>query len=1254
MPAFIKDGPDIPERLLQAHEDGKVVFFCGAGISSAAGLPDFEGLVKRLYRNLRITLDSHQKEAIKQKQFDRAIHLLESYLAGGRRKVREEIAKILTPSNINHKTISTHKVLLKLARTLDGKTRLVTTNFDRLFEEVIPNTGYRVKCFSAPLLPIPKNMWNGLVYLHGLLPDESDGEDFDDLIVSSSDYGRAYLNERWAARFVSELFRNYTVCFVGYSLDDPVVRYMMDALAADRLRGETPLEMFAFADYSAGKEEQIEGKWKTKNVTPILYKKRNKHACLHKTLHKWAEIYRDGVSGKKMIISQYATTLPSDSPRDFVTGQILWAITDASAAKHFADLDPVPPLEWLKTLSKEQFDHEDLVRFGVAPEDKKDDQLKFSVTRRPSPYKLSSWMCLVDTGGKRSKMDAVMRHLARWLTRHLDDPELVLWLADRGGQLNEEFAQIICNRIEYLDQLKKSNEWDKLEQIRNSAPAAIPGPFMRALWNLFLTGKLKSKYEPNIYRWITRFKQHGLTPVLRMELHRLITSCVVINRPPSWRIEPGGAHESKIGWDIVLLGNNIQDALQDEIENEGFRDAWKEVLPVLLQDFVMLLHDALNLRKELGDARGKSDMSHTYHQPSISEHPQNHKHYDWTALIDLVRDAWLAVEKINPEKARRVVEDWWDMPYPLFKRLVFFAAANSDLITPEEALNWLLADEHRWLWSHETKRETIRLLVNLVPRLDKVALEKVERATIKGPTEDKRTDESINHETWLRLMKIKKTGVSLSNFAQRRLDELGQQNPEWELAENESDEFPFWLEVGEEKYVDELQTDEWRQLCQDNLPAAIAELCERAKKNEWPIPRWGKVLEKLSQTDTGSELLKESWQRAGPVLLEAPDSLIEKLRRSISFWLTKVAKVLDSSEDVFFSLIRRILDIGDPDNESFPRNESLPEYGILLPPKDERSRTSSNLITIAINHPVGDVTKALLGWWYRQKPKDAEGLRAEIKPIFNELCTIEVEEFSHGRLILAAHIFDLFRVDENWTKENLLPLFDWERSETEAASAWQGFLWSPRIYPPLLLVIKKYFLETVKHYHQLGECAGQFVDFLTFLALDPRDIFTNGELQSITSKLPPEGLERTVLTLTRALAGAGERRREYWHNRIIPYMRSVWPQGNEVKTPRISKYFALLCVEAGEVFPQAIRELRDWLQPIDDSYCVFYFLDKAELCKTFPAEALDLLYRIIDPNRLGLVEELNKCLDYIENFGENLTDDPRLQQLRRICENADN
>ena len=120
----------------------------------------------------------------------------------------------------------------------------------------------------------------------------------DSLVLSSGDFGLAYLNERWAARFVSELFRNFTVCFVGYSLDDPVLRYMMDALAADKRLGESSPEMFAFGCHSKGKEDDVAEEWKAKNVTPILYREHQRHAYLHRTLRVWADTYRVGVLGE--------------------------------------------------------------------------------------------------------------------------------------------------------------------------------------------------------------------------------------------------------------------------------------------------------------------------------------------------------------------------------------------------------------------------------------------------------------------------------------------------------------------------------------------------------------------------------------------------------------------------------------------------------------------------------------------------------------------------------------------------------------------------------------------------------------------------------------------------------------------------------------------------------------------------------------------------------------------------------------------
>ena len=74
---FIANGPDIPETLLQAHEDGRVVFFCGAGISFPAGLPGFGGLTGRIFDELGVEPEPPEKAAMAAGRFDVAIGLLE-------------------------------------------------------------------------------------------------------------------------------------------------------------------------------------------------------------------------------------------------------------------------------------------------------------------------------------------------------------------------------------------------------------------------------------------------------------------------------------------------------------------------------------------------------------------------------------------------------------------------------------------------------------------------------------------------------------------------------------------------------------------------------------------------------------------------------------------------------------------------------------------------------------------------------------------------------------------------------------------------------------------------------------------------------------------------------------------------------------------------------------------------------------------------------------------------------------------------
>src|SRR6185437_11031411 len=130
-----------------------------------AGLPGFKGLVKALYDELGETLNPVEQSAFNESRFDSVIYLLERRV-GSRIVVREKLWKVLTAIDLkNPKSTETHRSLLTLSETRNGQTRVVTTNFDRLFDAAAPT----LPNYSAPFLPVPKRTrWNGVVYLHGL------------------------------------------------------------------------------------------------------------------------------------------------------------------------------------------------------------------------------------------------------------------------------------------------------------------------------------------------------------------------------------------------------------------------------------------------------------------------------------------------------------------------------------------------------------------------------------------------------------------------------------------------------------------------------------------------------------------------------------------------------------------------------------------------------------------------------------------------------------------------------------------------------------------------------------------------------------------------------------------------------------------------------------------------------------------------------------------------------------------------------
>ncbi len=1193
-----------------------------------------------------------QAAALREGRYDTAVGLLETQDIGGRETVRAALVDILRPNLTVPRATDTHKALLTLGKTRKGPTRLVTTNFDRIFEEVLAGTGSSVNRFHAPLLPIPKSRWDGLVYLHGLLTRNASQNDLASLVLSSGDFGLAYLTERWAARFVSELFRNYTVCFVGYSLDDPVLRYMTDALEADRLMGESTREMFAFAVYSKGKETAQEQIWEAKGVTPILYRAHSRHAYLHRTLRHWSDTYRDGARGKERIVVEYATANPrTNLKHDDLVSRMLWALSDPSGlpAKRFAELDPVPSLAWLEPMSDPRFGKRDLQRFGVPPRSDGDDTLKFSLTHRPSPYHLAPWMTFADAGGRAGHWDNVMRHLAYWLTRHLDDPALLLHLTKLGGRVHERLAWEIDHRIRHLTQLESKGNTTELARVRASASNAIPRELMRTLWRLLLMGRVRSNSgDRRLHDWKERFGREGLTPILRWDLRDMFTPRVTLSEAIPWRSGDDGTESPErisdlVDWKIVLSTDMIQPRLADLQDDPR----WKAALPELVHEFNGLLRDALDLMQELGGADDRTDLSYIY-QPSISPHPQNRGFHDWTALIELLREAWLATCVKSPDQARSIAKGWSRTRYPLFRRLAFFAATHNEVISSKQALEWLLEDECWWLWSVGTWREASRLVSSLAPRLDVSESSRLEQAIALGPPrqmfrrdlEDARWIRVRDRDIWLRFSSAETAGMRLSPAARKTLAALSAKYPLWTRSPNDRDEFPTWMGESDDRgtsvttpadlselvlYLrdhpehDRWNKDDWDDRCRSDFEIAAAALSILAKQGTYPIGRWHEALQVWSE----QKLAQRSWREMASVAVAMPDTSLLALNHPVTWWLRKISECLEGQEDTFFALCDRILALPHEDTDD-----------------------TADAAARAINHPVGHVTDALLNWWYRRSLQDGQGLTSELQSRFSALCDTRVQGFQYGRVLLSAHVVSLYRVDPNWTRRFVLPKFDWRISKREARAAWVGFLWSPRLYRPLMEELRREFLDTASHYEELGQFNEQYASLLTFAALDPGDIFARTELMEATRVLPQDGLEEVAEALARTMEGVGDQRVPYWRNRMAPYLRKVWPNARERGSAAISHSLARVCIATQDAFPEALDLVRPWLQPVRHEYRIVEALHESDLCRKFPHEVLDLLDRVIPTRDSWPSGELQKCLLAIRTGEPTLGEDPKFVKLR--------
>ena len=315
----------VPERLLLEHARGNVLFIAGAGVSRPAGLPDFRGLVLRIYAHLdravhavisRIpseacnrwstnlsSLTDQQAAEVNRfisGDYDVVLGMIERRIDGqshGRSRVRQVVANELRAQSIQPAPI--HRALVRLADR-GGTSAIATTNFDLLLEEAARRLRAPLQTYFLGGIPRPgrSDNFSGVLHIHGALGRNP--ARISDLILTDQDFGEFYLRRRVVPDFIYDAARLFNIVLIGYSANDPPMRYLLNAVAADGTRFGDLKERFAFVGTSAPDLVAIED-WKGRGITPIPYSTENHHSTILNTLERWAAL--SAINGKRGLVN---------------------------------------------------------------------------------------------------------------------------------------------------------------------------------------------------------------------------------------------------------------------------------------------------------------------------------------------------------------------------------------------------------------------------------------------------------------------------------------------------------------------------------------------------------------------------------------------------------------------------------------------------------------------------------------------------------------------------------------------------------------------------------------------------------------------------------------------------------------------------------------------------------------------------------------------------------------------------------------
>lgn len=1053
---FLADGPSIPDELLTARDEGRVVFFCGAGVSRArAGLPDFFELASSVAERLGVPTESPVRKIIEEARqiaarvgedglisADRVFGILERQFTIP--DIHAKVAESLRPRN--DVDLAAHRVLLDLAKGPDGRTRLVTTNFDLLFEAC--NAG--LTSWIPPRLPDPVGYddLNGIVHLHGRVTPTYSGSD-DGFVLSSAEFGRAYLSEGWATQFIQAVLKKYLVVFVGYTADDPPVQYLLESL--NRGSNISSSGLYAF---QSGPHGDAQGKWSHKAVRPISYGDGSNHDSLWATLEEWTVRARNPDEWFRSLVALAAQSPATLQP--YQRGQIAHLASTTQGVNHFLRDDGFAlPGEWICVFDP-------AVRYSQPRREYSDDGVRLFVdpftlygldSDEPPPsinpddhfvkrdLPKGSWDAFAYTRSDRETLNetnlpAIRGHfsshapnlpprlfrLGFWIQKVAHDPALVWWA---GGQTG--LHPDIQSRIRHEIDAKSSSV---SAEIRKAWQYLFEG------WNRTGSDEFDLRRSIAIEGWSSN--------VIR-GFGKLWRPFFTIQRPLSSPRPPSPPNPIR-----------RRDLVHVDVKYHAHHDRFDiphEKLVAVIREVRAALESAVVLESELGGF-GLTDIVPIEPDPNLQGDATT-RTFGLAVLFLFFVQLFRQLADYDVIAAKAEYESWSKEEDYVFARLRIWVGGLSNVLTAKEAGQVFLDVPASVFWDQRHQRDLLLALKARWHDLSDEHKASLEQRLLDGAPswkdeEHVRYSERRARWTLNRIQWLVDQGCKVSDATIEQVETLRSAVPSWtpEYAKSAGaslevssgfvrteTNFSPLLDIplaGVLKLAEDLsaqrdlsfvQNDPFAGLAKNRPVRALSALVLATKRGSVPEWAWRTFLSPSVRDKDRPHLINQIAQRIGR--LSGPD--LESVFYSVADWFSSAGPVLLERFPAVYSRIWHLLLGKLRDDPNAGRSTVL------------RGQREPDWATEALNSPVGKLAQLIMTDPHKDGLKAGQGFPAAWRQRAEDLLTLPGDGRRHALSILAFNLNWFYAIDAGWTENLMLSAIGRDTEDEQAL--WAGFFW---------------------------------------------------------------------------------------------------------------------------------------------------------------------------------------------------------------------